>query len=68
MKNTIEDNQKIVVIDGRIITRKKLFARKEKFRKTQAGIPFEEKIKALVALQKVAYSWGGRKDVIIWMS
>lgn len=62
----MEDNQKIVIGD-KIITRKRLFEEKEKFRKVKAKMPFEEKIKALVDLQKIAYGWGGRKDVIIWI-
>lgn len=61
----MENNQKIV-IGNKIITRKELFERKEKFRKTQVNLSFEEKIKALVDLQKIAYSWGRKKDVIIW--
>jgi hypothetical protein len=32
----------------------------------QAKLPFEEKIKAWVELQKIAYSWGKKSDVIIW--
>ncbi|MCK4326189.1 hypothetical protein KAU86_00430 [bacterium] len=63
----MEDNQKIVIGD-KIITRKELFEEKEKFRKVRAAMPFEEKIKVLIELQKIAYQWGKRKDVIIWMS
>ncbi len=62
----MNDNQKII-IGGKMITRKELFEEKEKFRKVQASMPFEEKIKALVSLQRIAYTWGGKKDVIIWM-
>jgi hypothetical protein len=61
----MRDNQKIIIGD-KIITRRKLFEEKEKFRKIQASMPFEEKIKALIDLQKIAYSWGGKKDIIIW--
>lgn len=63
----MEDNQKILIGD-KIITRKELFKEKQKFRKVKAQMPFEEKIKALVDLQKIAYGWGGRRDVIIWKS
>ena len=63
----MEDNQKIVIGD-KIITRKELFEEKEKFRKARAGMSFEEKIKALIGLQKIASRWGGRKNVMIWMS
>ena len=63
----MESNQKII-IGNKIITRKELFAEKEKFRKLKAQMPFEEKIKALVDLQKLAFTWGRKKDVIIWFS
>lgn len=61
------ENKRKIIIGDKIITREELFEEKEKFRTFQAGMPFEEKIKALVELQKIAYSWGGKKDVIIWM-
>lgn len=61
----MENNQKIVIGD-QTVTREDLFKKKEKFRKEQAKLPFEEKIKILVSLQKLAYSWGGKKDVIVW--
>lgn len=62
----MEDRRKII-LGNKTITRGELFKQKEKFRKVQAGMSFEEKIKALVELQKIAYSWGGKKDVIVWM-
>ncbi|MFH0764507.1 MAG: hypothetical protein V1927_05835 [Candidatus Omnitrophota bacterium] len=62
----MEGSRKIIIGD-KVITREELFEEKEKFRKVQAAMPFEEKIKALVELQKIAYSWGGKKDVIIWI-
>lgn len=61
----MEDKRKIVIGD-KILTRQELFKKKEKFRKAQAALPFEEKIKILVELQRLAYSWGGKTDVIIW--
>ena len=61
----MDDNRKIV-IGNRVMTRKELFKEKEKFRKEKANLPFEEKIKALIDLQKIAYSWGDKKDVIVW--
>lgn len=61
----MEDKRKIIIGD-KTITREELFEEKEKFRRVQAGMSFEEKIKALVELQKIAYGWGGKRDVIIW--
>ncbi|MBW2040222.1 MAG: hypothetical protein JRI46_11660 [Deltaproteobacteria bacterium] len=61
----MQDDQKIVIFD-KIITRKEFFEEKERFRKAQATLSFEEKIKRLVDLQKIAYSWGEKKDVTIW--
>jgi hypothetical protein len=52
--------------DGRLITLEELFESKKKTRMELAKLPFEEKIKILVELQKIAYSWGNKKDVIIW--
>jgi hypothetical protein len=49
-KNTM----KIVLQDGKVMTRKELFARKEKFHKQQAKLPFREKIQILIQLQKIA--------------
>jgi hypothetical protein len=45
---------KIVTKGNRIITRKELFERKERFHKEQAKLPFEEKIRILVRLQEIA--------------
>ena len=61
----MEDKQKIV-INNKIVTRKELFKKKEKFRNVQAGMPFVKKIKALIDLQRIANSWGGRKNIMIW--
>jgi hypothetical protein len=52
--------------DGRLITLEELFESKKKTRMELAKLSFEEKIKILVELQKIAYSWGNKKDVIIW--
>ncbi|MFZ8804663.1 MAG: hypothetical protein ACO2PO_17005 [Candidatus Calescibacterium sp.] len=52
--------------DGKVVTLEELFEGKKKARKELAKLPFEEKIKILVELQKIAYSWGNKKDVIIW--
>ncbi len=57
---------KILIKDNKIITLKELFKRKEETRKEVARLPFNEKIKALVQLQQLAYSWGGKKDIIVW--
>jgi hypothetical protein len=61
------ENKRKIIIGDKAMTREELFREKEKFRKIQATMPFEEKIKALVELQKLAYSWGGKRDVVIWM-
>ena len=47
---------KIVMRGNRIITRKELFEKKEKFNREQAKLPFEEKIKILIRLQEIAKS------------
>jgi hypothetical protein len=57
---------KILTKDNEIITLKELFERKEEARKEMANIPFEEKIRILVQLQKIALTWGGKKDVFVW--
>lgn len=62
----MNDKVKIITKKGRITTLKGLFRGKEKTRKLMAALPFEEKIKMLVSLQDIAYTWGGKKDVIIW--
>lgn len=64
--NMNEETIKILTKDNEVITLKELFERKEKARKEMANIPFEEKIKILVDLQKIAVSWGGKKDVFVW--
>ncbi|MBI4645436.1 MAG: hypothetical protein HY738_02295 [Bacteroidia bacterium] len=61
-----DKNIKIVTKGGRFITLKKLYEEHQKSHKEQANLPFEEKIKILIDLQKIAYSWGRKKDVIIW--
>jgi len=61
-----EGKIRILGKDNKIITLRELFEGKQKTRKKQAKLPFEEKIKALIELQKIAYSWGKKKDVIIW--
>lgn len=61
-----EKDIKILTKDNRIITLEELFRGKQAARKEQAKLPFEEKIRALVELQKLAYSWGRKKDVIVW--
>ncbi len=59
-------NKQKVVIDNKILTRKQLYKQQEKFSRERATLPFEEKIKRLAELQKLAYSWGNKKDVIVW--
>ena len=60
------ENKQKIVIGNQIFTREELFKEQEKFHIQQVNIPFEEKIKVLVELQKLAYSWGGKKDVLVW--
>jgi len=59
-------NEERIIISNRILTKKKLYGEKKQFRKERAKLSFEEKIKILVDLQKLAYSWGKKKDIIIW--
>jgi len=59
-------NEKRIIISNRILTKKELYEEKKQFRKERAKLSFEEKIKILVDLQKLAYSWGNKKDIIIW--
>lgn len=61
-----EDKIRIVIKDNEIISLKELYERKKIARQEMAKLPFEEKIKMLIDLQRLAYSWGGRKDVIVW--
>ena len=61
----MDDEQKIVIGD-RVLRRQDLFQGEERARRARAKFPFEEKIKILVHLQKLAYGWGRKKDVIIW--
>jgi len=55
-----------IIIGNKIITREEVFEKKERFRKEQAKLSFEAKIETLVSLQEIAYSWGEKKDVIVW--
>ncbi len=57
---------KIEIGKDRIVTLPELYQEYDKAHRIQAGIPFEDKIKALVDLQKIAFSWGKRRDVIVW--
>jgi len=61
----LSDKEKILIY-VKVLTRKEMFERQEDFRKEIAKLPFEEKIRILVNLQKLAQSWGKRKDVIVW--
>jgi hypothetical protein len=51
-----DDKMKIVKKGNRIITRKEIFERKERFHKEQAKLSFEEKIRILIRLQGIAKS------------
>ncbi len=64
MKNEAE--LKIKISDQRVVTLEGLYEEYEKTHRSQASLPFEEKIRALVELQKIAASWGNRRDVVVW--
>ncbi|MEW6102733.1 MAG: hypothetical protein AB1630_02755 [bacterium] len=62
----MEDNKIKIVIGNKVFTKEELFKEKEKLRKLQANLPFEEKIRSLILLQKLAVSWGQKRDILIW--
>jgi len=63
----MKNNQiKILIGGNEVIALEELFKKKEEARKERAKLSFEEKIRHLVKLQKLAYSWGNKKDVIVW--
>jgi len=45
-----------IIVGNKVITRKELFKKKERFHQKQARLPIGEKIKILVRLQKIANS------------
>jgi len=55
-----------ILIGERVLTREELFREAEEFRKERARFSLEEKIRILVELQKLAQSFGGKRDVIVW--
>jgi len=55
-----------IVIGEKVVTREELFREEEEFRKERARLSLEEKVRILVELQKLAQSFGERRDVIIW--
>jgi len=55
-----------ILIGERVLTREELFKEAEEFRKERARFSLEEKIRILVELQKLAQSFGGKRDVIVW--
>jgi hypothetical protein len=61
-----KDDIKVLIKGERVVTLQELFIEEAKARKEMANLSFEEKIQALITLQEIAYSWGGKKDVIIW--
>lgn len=64
MKN--RSNLKVMVRDGKILTLRELYKEHEKTHAEQASLPFEEKIRVLVDLQRLAFSWGKKADIIVW--
>lgn len=59
-------NEEKIVIGEKILTKKELFEQQEELQKERAKLSLEEKIKILVELQKLAYTWGNKKDVFVW--
>jgi hypothetical protein len=58
---------RIAVANSKIITRRNLFSKKERFHKAQAKLPFPEKVKILIQLQRIAKSIrGGFKKTEVW--
>jgi len=57
---------KIVVKDNRVISLKEFFQKEKLGRLQLAHLSFEDKIAALKMLQRIARTWGGKKDVIVW--
>jgi len=55
-----------ILIGERVLTREELFKEAEEFRKERARFSLEEKIRILVEMQKLAQSFGGKRDVIVW--
>jgi len=61
-----DDEIKILIKGNKVITLRELFEGKKETRKEMAKLPFTEKIGQLIELQKLASSWGNKKDVIVW--
>lgn len=57
---------KIMSRHGKVLTLKELYEEHEKTHAEQASLSFEEKIRVLVDLQRLAFSWGEKTDVIVW--
>lgn len=64
MKNQPEI--RVRINDNRVVTIAELYREYDRTHRAQAGLPFEDKIRALVNMQKLAVSWGQRRDVIVW--
>lgn len=57
---------KIMIRDHRIVSLNELYEEYHQTHTEQASLSFEQKINALVELQKIALTWGGKKEVIVW--
>jgi hypothetical protein len=55
-----------IVLGERVLTREEWFREEEEFRKERARLSFEAKIRILVEMQKLAQSFGQKKQVLIW--
>lgn len=62
----MDDEVRVIGHQGKEMTLSEFFEQKKERRKEYAKLQFEEKIKILVELQKIACSWGNKKDVIVW--
>lgn len=60
------ENKQKIVISNRIFRRQELYKEEDDFRKKRAQLSFEDKIKILVELQRLAHTWGNKKDVFVW--
>ena len=61
-----ESDIRIAIGKQRVVTLPELYAEYDRTHKIQAELSFEDKIKVMVDLQKMAFSWGKRRDVIVW--
>lgn len=61
-----DSDLRVMIREGRILTLKEMYEEHEKTHVEQANLSYEEKIRALVDMQRLAFSWGKKSDVIVW--